>query len=428
MSKIIGRALSQILHCKQLTSIDSSSRLYGRWMHRDPGKIMLPFESKSKVNLKKEKVIDIDPEILNKPKEREVDSTKINKKTLEVSSKINNIEKSDKIKKNREDKLKKRAFHLSQCKVFDDNNEIIFEKVKENDGRISNLLVNLKSKKARNSSGQVLVEGWRLIVDGLEAKCNLKYVMFSRKEDLNNLLPFLPSKGVKFYKMPYKQITLWSDVETSPGMLGVFEIPSPDNVRSLSRPLPLQFICDNIRVPGNLGAILRVAVGAGCEKVVLTKGCVDLWDPKVVRSAAGAHFRLPVYNSVEWADIPQHLQQDTSVLIADSNEKVLHDNSMDSMDEGCVGMSIPVLPYYGIEYTSLKHITLIIGGETEGISNDSYIFAAKKNGLRVNIPLQRGVDSLNTGMATAVIAFEIRRQLIQAWTREKLERIGVNAT
>ncbi|XP_026757932.2 rRNA methyltransferase 3, mitochondrial [Galleria mellonella] len=426
MSKNISRLLTQTLISSQLLT-DSSFRFYGRWMHRDPAKVMLPFEPKSKVNLKTEKVINLDPEILNKSKETSVDSIDENKKP-EKESKIFNIEKSQEIKSKREDKLKKRAFYLSQTKVFDDNNQIIFEKAKENDGRISNLLVKLKSKKGRNQSGQILVEGWRMIVDGLEAKCNLKYVIFSRTEDLYNLRPFLPSKGVKLYKIPYKQIALWSDVETSPGIFGVFDIPSPDNVRSFSRPLPLQFICDNIRVPGNLGAIFRVAVGAGCEKVVLTKGCVDIWDPKVIRSAAGAHFRLPIYNSVEWTDIPKHLNQDTTVFIADSNEKVLDENSMGNTDESCEGMHIPVLPYYGIEYTSFKHITLIIGGETEGISNDSYAFAATKNGLRVNIPLQRGVDSLNTGMAAAVIAFEIRRQLIQAWTREKLERIGLNAT
>lgn len=48
--------------------------------------------------------------------------------------------------------------------------------------------------------------------------------------------------------------------------------------------------------------------------------------------------------------------------------------------------------------------------------------AGKHNGLRLNIPLQRGVDSLNTGMAAAVIAFEIRKQLIKKWTQDKLER------
>lgn len=84
----------------------------------------------------------------------------------------------------------------------------------------SSLLVRLKSKKERLRSGQMLVEGWRLIVDGLEADCVLKYVIFSHIEDLHNLRPFLPKTGVKFYKIPYKEIELWSDVETSSGILG----------------------------------------------------------------------------------------------------------------------------------------------------------------------------------------------------------------
>lgn len=56
---------------------------------------------------------------------------------------------------------------------------------------------------------------------------------------------------------------------------GIFEMPTSENVTRLSKPLPLDFVCDNVRVPGNLGAILRVAVGAGCEKVLLTKGKFD---------------------------------------------------------------------------------------------------------------------------------------------------------
>lgn len=67
----------------------------------------------------------------------------------------------------------------------------------------------------------MLVEGWRLIVDGLEANCVLKYVIFSRTQDLNNLRPFLPKTGVQFYKIPYSDIEMWSDVETSPGIFGM---------------------------------------------------------------------------------------------------------------------------------------------------------------------------------------------------------------
>ncbi|KAL0841952.1 hypothetical protein ABMA28_014179 [Loxostege sticticalis] len=416
--------LSQVLLQQHQPSF-GSVRLYARWMNRKPVKVLLPLEPETKPNLKKEKVISLDASILNKPKDKQQVQNKSAEAVNSVPAPNLNQKKAKEIKSKRDETLKKRLFYLSQKKVFDDNNEIIFEKLKENDGRISHLLVKLKSKKDRLRTGQVLVEGWRMIVDGLEAKCKLNYVIFSQTEDLNNLRPFLPKTGVVFYKIPYKEIKLWSDVETSPGIFGVFEMPTSDNVKQLSKPLPFSLICDNIRVPGNLGAILRVAVGAGCEKVILSKGCVDLWDPKVIRSAAGAHFRLPVHSSVEWDEIPKHLEQDSSIFIADSNANVNEEteNAIDLM-----AMQIPVLPYYGVQFPSFKNITLIIGGETEGISENSYALAAQKNGLRLNIPLQRGVDSLNTGMATAVIAFEIRRQLIEALTKAKNERLTVHAT
>ncbi|XP_013186480.2 rRNA methyltransferase 3, mitochondrial isoform X1 [Amyelois transitella] len=409
MSLNVNRFLSQ------LNASRNSARLYARWMNRDPAKVLLPFNEKSKPSLKKEKVISLDSEIYSK----------VNAAPLapEETPPIISPQKAKEIRSKREDKLKKREFYLSQCKVFDDNNEVLYEKTTTSDGRISNILVKLKTKKDRIRLNQILVEGWRLIVDGLEAKCLLKYVIFSRTEDLNNIRPFLPKTGVKLFKVPYKEMSLWSDVETSPGIFGVFEMPTPDKAKSLSRPLPLQFICDNIRVPGNLGAILRIAVGAGCEKVLLTKGCVDMWDPKVIRSAAGAHFRLPIYNSIEWEDMPKLLEENTSVFIADSNTQIGMSDKTVEKENSITGMNIPVVPYYSIEYPTLKHVTLILGGETEGISDESYDLAARRNGLRLNIPLQRGIDSLNTGMATAIIAFEIRKQLLQLWAKEKRERI-----
>ncbi|KAJ8722806.1 hypothetical protein PYW07_003986 [Mythimna separata] len=434
MSRNISTLFSQFFIRQPPGPVYGSVRLYSRWSHRAPAKVLLPFDEKS--SLKKEKIIDLSSSIQNKTQAKAGNVKQITKNheieevledEIEEDQTGSSLppEKTKQIKQKRDEKLKKRNFYLSQQKVFNDNGEIIFEKLKENDGRLSTLLVKLKSKKERLRSGHTLVEGWRLIIDGLEAKCKLKYVIFSRSEELNNLRPFLPKTGVLFYKISYKQMQLWSDLETSPGIFGVFETPKADNVRSLSRPLPLQFICDNIRVPGNLGAILRVAVGAGCEKVLLSKGCVDVWDPKVIRSAAGAHFRLPVYHSIDWSEMPNHLEPNTSIFIADSNTTADDKDATNVIEER---NQMPVLPYYGVEFSSLKHTTLIIGGETEGISQDSYKLASSKNGVRLNIPLQRGVDSLNTGMATAVIAFEIRKQLIKLWTQEKLARQMIETT
>ncbi|CAK1552146.1 unnamed protein product [Leptosia nina] len=398
----------------------SSTRLYSRWMHRRPAKVILPMNANSNVTLKKEKIIDLQPEKLQQVKKDNLDNEN-NKKGTGILSEINDPplhpKPSKGIKEIRVNKLKQRNFYLSQKKVFDDNGEIIYEKLKENDSRISSLLVKLKSKKERQRTNQMLVEGWRLIVDGLESKCKLKYVIFSQTKDLNNLHPFLPNTGVQIYKIAYKEIEKWSDVKTPPGIFGVFEMPTAENVKKLSKPLPLSFICDNIRNPGNLGGILRAAVGVGCEKVILTKGCVDLWDPKVIRTAAGAHFRQPIHTSVDWEEIPKLVNTNTSLFIADSNA-----DDTNEIESKSVMSEIPVLPYYGVEFSNLNHVTLVIGGETEGISEDSYRFATIRNGLRLNIPLQRGVDSLNTGMATAVIAFEVRKQFLQAWAQHKMER------
>lgn len=101
----------------------------------------------------------------------------------------------------------------------------------------------------------------------------------------------------------------------------------------------------------------------------IISGCVDLWDPKVIRSAAGAHFRLPIYHSIEWSDMPSHLKKSTNIFIADSNTNTV-DTSEDNQTMEQSGL--PVVPYYSVDFSSLNHTTVILGGETEGISEESY--------------------------------------------------------
>lgn len=110
-------------------------RLYGRWQHRNPAKVLLPFEPTSKVNLKKEKVINLDPKIVNKAEESSQHATEIRvDKNRDVQESLPPTK--SKLKSKKEEKVKKRKFYLSQQKVFNDNSEIIYEKLKDNDGRI----------------------------------------------------------------------------------------------------------------------------------------------------------------------------------------------------------------------------------------------------------------------------------------------------
>lgn len=127
--------LSQVL-LQQHQPTFGSVRLYARWMNRKPVKVLLPLEPETKPNLKKEKVISLDASILNKPKDKQQVQNQSAEAVNSVPTPNLNQKKAKEIKSKRDETLKKRLFYLSQKKVFDDNNEIIFEKLKENDGRI----------------------------------------------------------------------------------------------------------------------------------------------------------------------------------------------------------------------------------------------------------------------------------------------------
>lgn len=100
--------------------------------------------------------------------------------------------------------------------------------------------------------------------------------------------------------------------------LAIFAMPQPGSCSLEQRvTLPISVICDNIRDPGNLGTIIRTCASIGCDRLIATKGCVDIWDPKVIRSAMGAHFRLPLINDVGWETIPQHIPEKSHIYLAD---------------------------------------------------------------------------------------------------------------
>ncbi|XP_018563621.1 rRNA methyltransferase 3, mitochondrial [Anoplophora glabripennis] len=358
-------------------------------------------EQNTKINWNQSRINSLKSEnetISEKPPHK----TKTGKKTKPLS-----ISKVTKSKSNKE------AIDMLET-IIDQDGNFVYTKMKNNDSRISSILVEVKSKKEKDKRDLILLEGKRLIKDALDAGCKLKYILFSRIDEVQFIKPFLPKLGAKLYKMPYREMQLWSDLATNPGIMGIFKIPDTESFKSTDI-IPLTVICDNIREPNNLGAVLRTCSGVGCENVILTKGCVNVWDTKVLRSASGAHFKLHITRRLGWSDVKEELPPDSMIYIADNRKvsTVSDDNSEVQNLEETV-QSVPVLPYYGVDFGTARHIVLIIGGETEGISAESYELAAELQGVRLNVPLSNEVDSLNTGTALGVIAFEIKRQLLKS--------------
>uniref|UniRef100_A0A8C2Z3T7 Mitochondrial rRNA methyltransferase 3a n=1 Tax=Cyclopterus lumpus TaxID=8103 RepID=A0A8C2Z3T7_CYCLU len=293
-----------------------------------------------------------------------------------------------------------------------------------------------RSRTFREQQGKILLEGKRLICDALDAGANPQMLFFSTADRLREL-PLDKLKRSTLVKVKFEDIKIWSELVTPQGVIAIFSRPDPSRLKFASKGnwVPLSLICDNIRDPGNLGTMLRCAAAAGCHNVLLTKGCVDAWEPKVLRAAMGAHFRLPIYSSLDWDDMEKHLPKPVTVHVADIN--VSHkpskagdygwvstkpnrnmryeeyDSDSDSDCEGG-GLSLPRVDsklYH--ESWAQRATALVIGGETHGLSVEAVQLAEKTAGCRLFIPVAPLVDSLNSAMAASILLFEGRKQLLK---------------
>lgn len=197
--------------------------------------------------------------------------------------------------------------------------------------------------------------------------------------------------------------------------MGIFKTPNIEAYQPPKDAIPLTIICDNIREADNLGAVLRTCSGVGCKEILLTQGCVNVWDSKVLRSACGAHFKLRIQRKFEWDTFNDLIPPDSNIFIADNNVVSLNstdDNSENNLSLSNLINSVPLVPYYSFNFSPGRHNVLIVGGETEGISEESYKLVSEMNGTRLNIPLGNNIDSLNVGTALGIIVFEIKRQFL----------------
>lgn len=203
---------------------------------------------------------------------------------------------------------------------------------------------------------------------------------------------------VNFMRVPQQDLSSWSVLTTCPGLIGIFDKPNVTEVKHNAHPITV--ICDNIREPNNVGAVVRLANALPAAKVLMPKGCANPWDTKAIRGSSGSIFHMPVEDSLTWEMIDSTKDGDkTIVLIADNNSSNYYPSRCVNYDE------IPK------ELIADKEIFLVIGGETHGISDEAKAFAMQRNWKVINIPTDSTVDSLNTSNALAIVLFELRRIL-----------------
>ena len=135
-------------------------------------------------------------------------------------------------------------------------------------------------------------------------------------------------------------------------------------------------------------------------------GCTDLWNIKVSRGAAGAHFKMNIAKDLEWMSLRKKMPDNAVVIIADNYASETGNDSVRNQFRD----KLRLVDYDKIQINRNDHVILIVGGETEGVSENAMQLACELNGYRVHIPLQNNVNSLNSAIALGIIVFEIRKK------------------
>lgn len=257
--------------------------------------------------------------------------------------------------------------------------------IESKDNNLFKFVKKLKERRFRDKENLFILEGLRLIEEAIRANMDIEYIIISKdyEDKFNDLLLENNISSNKIITLSNNLFMQLASTENPQGIIAV--IKKNDKKKDLSGDFFL--ICDKVQDPGNLGTIIRTAHAAGVDGIILTKGTVDIYNDKTIRSTMGSIFYVPIFYDDKDFTIIRNLKKDGFALVATSLKE-----SRNFFEEDLKGK-----------------IILAVGNEGNGISNELFELADKK----VKIPMPGGAESLNVSIATSIILFEkVRQNLI----------------
>lgn len=258
---------------------------------------------------------------------------------------------------------------------------MIFIKSKDNDRY--KLAKSLLKGKFRNKEKKYLAEGLRTIELALQYNASIDCVFvnedFSKEETNKKILESLDRNNTCFV-LSNDLFDKISSTENTQGIIAIINM-SKISIDDFDREKHKKIIIlDRVQDPGNLGTIIRTADAAGFDMIIMTKGCVDVYNPKVVRSAMGSMFYMDIVSS-----------DDEDIL------KILKENKVE-----IISSYLNTDNYFNeIKYSDRS--ALVVGNEANGISD----FWIDNSDILVKIPMIGKAESLNVAISAALLMYQI---------------------
>ena len=242
------------------------------------------------------------------------------------------------------------------------------------------------STKARREEGRTILDGVHLVQAYVAAfgAHEVQLIVRDASTDHPEIAPLVALAGAaKTLVLADPLFDSLSPVDSPIGVMAAVPIRAGTGRPSI--PTGFSVLVDGVQDPGNLGSVLRSAAAAGAKQVMLSAQCADAWSPKTLRGGMGAQFQLVIQEEVDLNDAAERFP---GKLIATDPDAQLSLYQSDL--SGTVGF--------------------ILGSEGAGVSAN----LRDRAHIRVRVPMEPGIESINVGAAAAVLFFEWRRRILTA--------------
>lgn len=244
---------------------------------------------------------------------------------------------------------------------------------------VKKLIKLLHNSKFRHDEQQAVVLGEHLLVEAYNYSLLTKII--TTKEVWQKQAIYYPDFTGEVCLVSEQIMAKLNVLESASNILGLINFAKFDTSDIYKQDC---VVLEHIQDAGNLGTILRAACGAGIKNIILSKNCVDIYNPKVLRASQGIQFALNIICGVDLFDFIQSYNGQMFATTPHSN------NSLYAQD--------------------LTQITaLIFGNEGNGLSTA----LLSKIDTKLSIPMQGNAESLNLAIAASICMFELSRQRLR---------------
>lgn len=238
--------------------------------------------------------------------------------------------------------------------------------------------------------GLLAIEGPRLIDEAIRSGWKIEKALFSRTGLAHHGARLLPqlSRHAQVSLSDDAAFASAADAENPQGVAALARLQTATLEDAFAGAAPLVVAAAELQDPGNLGTLIRAADGFGASGVVVLSGTVSAYNPKTVRASAGSLFHLPVVTRVTARELMAACEAHGVRLLATAARGETAAREVDWRQPSC----------------------LVIGQEAGGVPRELLRAAAE----RVGIPMRRELESLNAGVAGAILLYEAARQRADA--------------